>query len=621
MRRNSAINDLRGFGAFRHVSLRLIEDLIDTVGAGGLASGAVEDYVDCARRASFSLYWSLDLRFWDEKFRTGSGMPRAHEICLCAPPSAGVPLEALGHLLAHAIAEQFHEPAAVVDLAAGGTLSAWHNGSFVGPHGLAGATDTASVLHEIDRILPGKRPFIHLVYVVAKPQLTPALAERFHRIVYVNQRPDLAAVPAHLRDLLKPAVWGNDSPRLVPRFSSFIATQFLGEQPEPAGADADCLASLGAGLRSLVAGSSLRTQPTGDTPDSQPRPAAWRLRRDRVRLAVDLAEVHGAWHDLASNRRQPLFPAELFARRPAYKTSMDRWARAVTNRQVGMALSAGGASAYRMVPLIRSFAEELEIPIDVVAGAAGGTLIGAYYSAEGLRGLDKAIAQGQAFTLLGLGAFPSSGVMRAKVNWDLGAARIESLEVRCVPLTTVLDDRNAPVTHAVVAGTLGEAVSASGCVPVLCAPRIARRRRYAGGEMAFPAPARVLREHGADVVFAVNCVPGPTVGNPLPRYLDAWAPFGLGDLLSSLTPLGRAIDAWVGTAFLRQQSSRAMEADAHVHLEPQLSGTSPLESLAFYDAARLVEETEEELEQARGMGRDLARCALVWQKFRRSPRL
>lgn len=620
MRRNSAINNLRGFGAFRHVSLRLIEDLIDTVGTGGLASGAVEDYVDYARRASFSLYWSLDLQFWDEKFRTGSGVPRAHEICLCASPSAGAPLEALGHLLASAIAEQFDEPAAVVDLKAG-TLSAWHNGSFVGPHVLAGATDTASILHEIDRILPGKRPFIHLVYVVAKPRLTPALAERFHRIVYVNQRPDVAAVPAYLRDLLKPAVWGDDPQRLVPRFSSFIATQFLGERPEPAASDADCLASLGAGMRALGARSSLRTQPTGDAFDSQPRPSLWRLRRDRVRLAVDLAEVHRAWRDVASGRRHALFATELFARRPAYKASVDRWARAVTNRQVGMALSAGGASAYRMVPLIRSFAGELEIPIDVVAGAAGGTLIAAYYSAEGLQGLDKAIAQGEAFTLLGLGAFLSSGVMRAKVDWDLAAARIERLEMRCVPLATLLDDRNAPATHAVVGGTLGEAVGASGCVPVLCAPRIARRRRYAGGDTAFPAPARALREHGADVVFAVNCVPGPTVGNPLSHYLDGWAPFPLGDLLSNLTPLGRAIDAWVGTAFLRQQSSRAMEADAHVHLEPQSSSMSLLESLKFYDAAHLVEETEEELDEARGMGRDLARCASVWQRFRRSPRL
>jgi hypothetical protein len=92
-------------------------------------------------------------------------------------------------------------------------------------------------------------------------------------------------------------------------------------------------------------------------------------------------------------------------------------------------------------------------------------------------------------------------------------------------------------------------------------------------------------------------------------------------LLSDYTPLGRIADGWIAAAFLAQQASREMEEDAHVYLEPEPENLPFLESLAFYDADRLAAESEEELGTRQGIGRDIGKCAFVWEKFRRSPRL
>jgi predicted acylesterase/phospholipase RssA len=623
VRRNLAINSLRGFGAFRYASLRLLDDLLETVGTGELARGEVEPYVDYARRASFSLYWSLDLRFWHQQYTEGADVPRAHEICLCSSRSLTAPLEALAHLLAHTIAHQFDEPAAVVALKPDGTFSAWDRGNFVGPHALPASRDTASILHEINKVLPGQRPFVHLIYAVPRPESTPSLLERFHRIVYINEQPDLAAVPAHLRDLLKPAVWGKDDARRVPRFSAFIATQFLGDRNPSAASRGDVLSRLSVGLDSLCAASTLRTQPSGESFECRPQPPAWRMRRDRCHPAVDLTNVDRAWREWNGGRTQSSFAEALFARHPRYRGSIQRWARAVTNRQVGVALSGGGASAFRMVPLLRSFARELDIPVDVVGGVSGGAMLAAYYCVEGLPGLEKAIASGDDFMLFALGAIVNSRVIRVKIDWDLAATRIEDLEIRFVPLTTVLRHDHPPEAHAVIAGTVGEAVRVSGSAPVLWGQTVHRRRHYSDGATAMLIPARALKEHGADVVYAANCVPGPNIGNPLTYYLNHYGipPLRLGDFLSDYTALGRVADAWIAAAYFAQQASREMEEDAHVYLEPEPENVPFLESLAFYQAARLAAESEDELAERRGIGRDIARCAHVWEKFRRSPRL
>jgi predicted acylesterase/phospholipase RssA len=612
--RNAAINSLRGFGTFRYASLRLLDDLIDIMQRERVDPAELEDYIQCAKELSFSLYWSLDLRHWGVQAADG---PPAHKILLCSAAGQAIPLEALGHLLAYSIARHFDEPAAVVSFAADRSIHFWHPGGFMGPMPLPEDTDGASIISSLKQAAP--YPFYHLVYVHPRAAEAAHRAERFHRIVYVNPEPEVTVVPPHLRGLLLKGLWNGDEPRIAPRFSSFISTHFLGEAQAPAAIDG---AGWSARLASLGAAGGLRTQPTGDIPGSSPRPSNWRLRRDACRLAMDLRTIASAWHQWPKNGRStPAFADALFEQSVGYKDSAFHWARAVTNRQVGLALSGGGASSYRLVPFIRRLRNELAVPVDVLGGVSGGALIGAYYCVQGLPGLDNFIAQGVPFTAFALAAVVSSRVISAKLDFDLLAARIERLETRFAPVTTMMTRGKVPEEHVVIGGTVGEGVRVSGSAPALWGQSILRRRHYSDGATAVLIPARALREHGADMVIACNCVPGPAEGNPLAYYLNAsgLVPLWLAEKLSEYTLGGRIADALVAAAFFAQQASREMEEDAHLYMEPNPSTLPFLESFGFYDAPRLVAVAEREMREHNGGRGDSAAAATIWNRFRQSP--
>lgn len=616
MQRNTAINTLRGFGTFRHASLRLLDDLIDTVGAQHLASGEIDAYVQCAKEASFSLYWSLDLRFWNKSHLGGE--PRSHTICLCASAGQAVPLEALGHLLAYSITRQFDEAAAVVSFADEGRMCLWHPQGFSGPKPLPANADAASVIAEFPEV--PAQPFYHMIFVHPRPSRAAATAQRFHRIVYVNAEAEIAAVPAHLKDLLIDAVWDDAQARIAPRFSSFISTHFLGE-PETRPGHAGC--DVGAQLQAALQPGALRTQPIGEALAAERRPAAWRLRRDLCRLSMDLGTIGRSWRAWSRPAwAHHAFAEELFEENPTYRDSVFRWARAITNRQVGLALSGGGASSYRMVPILRSLHSELGIPLDVLAGVGGGALLAGYYSAAGLGGLDKAVAEGTALTGFALGAMACSRLIRMKVDFDLRAARIERLERRFVPLTTVMKRGRVPEHHAVIGGTIGAGVSVSGAAPLAWGHATRNGRRYADGSGAILAAARSLKEHGADMVLACSCVPGPVDGDPVPYYLHTYAllPAWLANGLTRYTLLGRISDDIVAAAFLRQQTSREMAGDAHTYIEPHATPISILEGFAFYEARRLVGASERELRQDADSGGQLLEVARLWDRFRSNAR-
>jgi len=619
VRRNAAINSLRGFGTFRYASLRLLDDLIELSGDDDIVPGRVERYVEDAKRLSFSLYWSLDLRHWTDEY--WKARPRAHRICLCAAAGQSVPLEALGHLLAYSIARQFDEPAAVVSFANHRHVYLWHPRGSVGPLPLPEKTNADFVVNELDGMLPEKPPFYHLIYVHPRIAEATGKTERFHRIVYVNPEPEITAVPAHLRGLLIKGLWNGDEPRIAPRFSSFISTHFLGDPQPPPEPE---MSGLAARFSSMWASAGLRTQPTGDIIGSSPKPACWRLRRDACRLTMNLGTIANAWHDWSAVERPPFpFAETLFRERPEYRDSVFHWARAVTNRQVGLALSGGGASSYRLVPIIRRLRNELGVPIDVLGGVSGGALLGAYYCTQGLPGLDNFVAQGPAFMALVFGAMISSRVINLKVDFDLLAARVEALETRYVPVTSMFTRGKVPEQHVVIGGTVGEAVRVSGSAPILWNQSIWKHQHYSDGGSAMLIPARALREHGADMVIACNSVPGPAEGNPVSYYLNTYGmvPRWLSEKLSEYTLVGRLADGFIAAAFLNQQASREMEEDAHLYLEPNPTLLSMVESVDFYNAQQLVAIAEREMREGHpGSRHDSATAAVLWEQFRQSPK-
>ena len=171
------------------------------------------------------------------------------------------------------------------------------------------------------------------------------------------------------------------------------------------------------------AGEELRGQ-TPYAPD--PRPGPKQLARNACRLDLSPRHLSRAWRQRAPTAQldEPL------------RRTLSHWVRALANRQVGVAICGGGALCYRLVPLLRRLHES--IPIDVVSGVSGGALLGAYYAARGLDGLERYVAAGTRFQLALLRALIGSNAIRDLVDRDLARTRLEELEVRFAGLATAL---------------------------------------------------------------------------------------------------------------------------------------------------------------------------------------
>src|SRR5262249_42730924 len=107
-----------------------------------------------------------------------------------------------------------------------------------------------------------------------------------------------------------------------------------------------------------------------DTPD-EPKGAGWaggQLGPGRCRGRLDLQVLAG--------RPAPTL-ADLGA---TDRASLARAVRALGRRRVGLALGGGGAFSFVHVALIEGLLAR-QIPIDLVAGTSGGSLVGAYYCA------------------------------------------------------------------------------------------------------------------------------------------------------------------------------------------------------------------------------------------------
>ncbi len=528
------------------------------------------------------------------------GGVRTELIWMALAPDLRVPLEALTQLLAAAVGAQFAplasspEPAGVVTLVPGRvTLAVWRDGAFDAVP-LQGATSVAAIAARFrvytDRCWPERRAIERLFFVSPESALTAPAAfagERFHRVLYMTDR-ELAGIPYGLERLLQTSLHVSEGAAQSAGtvLSSFVPCRLLPPRTPVAGCS--WLASVGRALPWHGAG-KFRSLPLDATSPGASPSVRSRLRTDECRLSFDLEQLTREWQRwLRGSIGASSFPAHVFADdsgdgTSACRETAYRWARAVTNRSVGVALSGGGACAYRVLPLIEMLRRR-GVPIDYFAGVSGGALIGAYYCAEGLAGLRHARQRGPAFFLASLAAGLWSGVMELLVDRDLRDTRVEDLEVVFLPVTTALGD--PPAASVVVAGTLGEAVRASGSALFSFGPTRKGAVRYADGATATMIPAKVLSDYGADLVLACNCVPGPRYGNPFGGHM-------LGRIAYATPIVGRIIDTWVASSYLLTTASRMAGTDAQVYWEPSPTQDPLLEAPHFECANEIVAQSLE----------------------------
>ena len=175
--------------------------------------------------------------------------------------------------------------------------------------------------------------------------------------------------------------------------------------------------------------------------------------------------------------------------------------------RIGLALSGGAARGIAHVGVLRAL-EENQIPIDVIAGASAGALIGGAYAS----GLTIAELEAMArdfrwrhtsrlsFSRLGL---QSNAPMEKFLRKRLPVTRFEDLKI---PFAAVVMDlkKGTPVVFR-DKGDLPFAIRASACIPVIYTPiREPSGRWLVDGGLVANLPVGFTRDLGADIVIAVD---------------------------------------------------------------------------------------------------------------------
>ncbi len=175
--------------------------------------------------------------------------------------------------------------------------------------------------------------------------------------------------------------------------------------------------------------------------------------------------------------------------------------------RVGLALSGGAARGVAHVGVLRALVES-DIPIDAIAGASAGALIGGCYAAGvSIERLGEMAAtfrwrhtQRPSFSLLGL---QSNAPMEKFLRSFLPVTRFEDLKIPFAAMVT--DLRKGELIVMRDRGDLPFAIRASCCIPFVMAPiEDEEGRLLIDGGITQNLPISQTRALGADIVIAVD---------------------------------------------------------------------------------------------------------------------
>jgi predicted acylesterase/phospholipase RssA len=381
-----------------------------------------------------------------------------------------------------------------------------------------------------------------------------------------------------------------------------VATEALPVAAAPETLGAELRRSLGRAVESTLVVSTLgflgrrrhfQTRPLLDSAGS-PAGKSTRVERDAVRLELVVPRLlERRQHFEASGGRPSDFAESLFQADASFTDQADQLGRAVTCKRVGIAVSGGGASAFRIGPLLELIGSGQEqVAVDFFAGVSGGALVGAYYCALGTAGISRLLAESErlqwVLPVLSVSTWP----LEAWIDTNLGGKRVEDL-MRPVylPVATELAGEAAPRAVVITAGTLGEAVRASGSLPLGFGPTQKNGKRYADGAAAALIPKTMLDDR-ADVILGCDAVPGPRHSNP-------WFDSPPAVLVHDYTPLGRVIDVWTWSAFMMQNASRSAAYGADVFLAFEPDRIPMRDTLEWGRATQIVADARADKETAK----------------------
>lgn len=260
--------------------------------------------------------------------------------------------------------------------------------------------------------------------------------------------------------------------------------------------------------------------------------------------------------------------------------AIDRWARALTRRRIGMALGGGGAWGMAHIAVLRALTD-LNIPVDVISGASGGTIVGSYYSSGGIEKAEsltttRKLIKAQAFGLI---AMASMTAFVQFVRSDLGNARLEELTLPFIPVGT---DLVTGSQLAVYEGALDFATRMSGGLVPVYATTPTQHATLVDGGFSRNVPSGLLPFEGARVVVACNIIPVAQTGRASPPRTSST----FSRIVSDLNPITRVTGLGGAALTLFNYAGSTTPELVAITFQGEVDGVFPFNFLASGEILR-----------------------------------
>ena len=187
------------------------------------------------------------------------------------------------------------------------------------------------------------------------------------------------------------------------------------------------------------------------------------------------------------------------------------------NLKVGLALSSGSARGEAHVGVVKAIIDN-GIPVDMIAGASAGAIVGAYFASRGnVDGLEEAIYEASPKQLRDMISFELALRFKGFIGEEkslkwlkelIGGLYFSDLKI---PLAVIATDMNSGEAVMITKGSVLEAVRASIAMPVLFTPTKSQGRYLVDGGFSNPLPVDVVKGMGATFTIASNVVWTPEV--------------------------------------------------------------------------------------------------------------
>lgn len=251
-------------------------------------------------------------------------------------------------------------------------------------------------------------------------------------------------------------------------------------------------------------------------------------------------------------------------------SDLDRLARAVMGRSVGVVLGGGGARGFAHIGVLRAL-REAGVPIDLVGGSSMGAIMGAQF-AMGLSPAEMLEANVAGWTrrrLLDFG-FPTLSLLRGRgatkvIDGFFADAHIEDLSLDYFCTTVDLSEFRL---HIAKEGQVAEWVRGSASVPGLWPPIVDEfGHLHVDGGMLNNVPTDVMRSEQAGTVIGVDVcsrqsdMKVPSTARTLPTGLSLFRARRSGQWFPSILDVLNRANL---LASLRHQQNARLHADLYI---------------------------------------------------------